>query len=62
MTADYLLGLAETQNHPNADLANLRLSDDMIALLKSGLIDNSLLCELAAHPDFPGSWMTLKFM
>ena len=53
VTADYLLGLSETKNHPNADLADLRLSDDMIMLLKSGLIDNSLLCELAVHPDFP---------
>ena len=53
VTADYLLGLSETRNHSNANLADLRLSDDMIALLKSGLIDNSLLCELAAHPDFP---------
>lgn len=53
VTADYLLGLSETKNHPNADLADLRLSDDMIELLKSGLVDNSLLCELAVHPDFP---------
>ena len=53
VTADYLLGLSEMRNHPNADLADLRLSDDMIELLKSGLVDNSLLCELAAHPDFP---------
>ena len=52
VTADYLLGLAETKNHPNADLADLRLSDDMIELLQSGRVDNSLLCELAAHPDF----------
>lgn len=29
------------------------MSDDMIGLLKSGLVDNSLLCELATHPDFP---------
>ena len=29
------------------------MSDDMIALLKSGRVDNSLLCELTAHPDFP---------
>ena len=42
VTADYLLGLSETKNHPNADLADLRVSDDMI-----------LLCELAVHPDFP---------
>ena len=53
MTVDYLLGRSKTKNHPNADLADLHLSDDMIELLKSGRVDNSLLCELAAHPDFP---------
>ena len=53
VTADYLLGLSEMKNHPNADLADLRLSDDMIELLKSGRVNNSLLCELAVHPDFP---------
>ena len=53
VTADYLLGLSQTRNHPNADLADLRLSDDMIELLKSGRVDTSLLCELAVHPDFP---------
>lgn len=53
VTADYLLGLSQTRNHPNADLADLRLSDDMIELLKSGRLDNSLLCELATHSDFP---------
>ncbi len=36
VTTDYLLGLAETKNHPNADLADLCLSDDMIELLQSG--------------------------
>lgn len=25
----------------------------MIAVLKSSRVDNSLLCEMAAHPDFP---------
>ena len=40
VTADYLLGLSQTKNHPNADLADLRLSDDMIELLKSGRVDN----------------------
>ena len=53
VTVDYLLGRSKTKNHPNADLADLRLNDDMIELLKSGRVDNSLLCELAAHPDFP---------
>ena len=53
VTIDYLLGRSKTKNHPNAELADLRLSDDMIELLNSGRVDNSLLCELAAHPDFP---------
>ena len=53
VTVDYLLGRSQTRNHPNADLADLHLSDDMIELLKRGLVDNSLLCELAVHPDFP---------
>ncbi len=52
VTTDYLLGLSEMKRHPNADLADLRLSDGMIDLLKSGRVDNTLLCELAAHPDF----------
>ena len=48
VTVDYLLGRSQTKNHPNANLADLRLSDDMIELLKSGRVDTSLLCELAA--------------
>ncbi len=52
VTADYLLGLFEMRSHPNADLTDLRLSDGMIELLKSGRIDTALLCELATHPDF----------
>ena len=42
VTADYLLGLSQTRNHPNADLADLRLSDDMIELLKSGRVDKAM--------------------
>jgi transcriptional regulator with XRE-family HTH domain len=52
VSADYLLGLTETKNHPNADLSELRLSDEMIGLLKSGKINTRLLCEMAAHRDF----------
>lgn len=48
MIADYLLGLSETKNHSNAVLVDLRLNDDMIELLKSGLVENSLLCESVA--------------
>ena len=52
VTADYLLGLTETKRHPNADLADLHLSDDMIDVLKEGRVDTALLGELVAHKDF----------
>ncbi len=52
VSTDYLMGMTETKNHPNTDLHDLHLSDDMIALLKSGKINNRLLCEMAAHKDF----------
>ena len=53
VSADYLLGLTETKNHPNAGLDDLHLSDDTIELLRSGRINNRLLCELATHEGFP---------
>jgi hypothetical protein len=49
---DYLLGRTEVKSLPNADIANLRLSDDMIELSKSSRIDIALLCKLATPPDF----------
>ena len=52
VTVDYLLGLTETKRHPNANLADLRLSDAMIEVLKEGRVDTTLLGELVAHPDF----------
>ena len=53
VSTDYLLGLTENKTPTNADLADLHLNDDMIALLKSGMLNNRLLCELTGHPDFP---------
>lgn len=52
VTTDYLLARTETKSHPNASLADLCLSDDMIELLKNKRIDTALLCELATHSDF----------
>lgn len=52
VTTDYLLGLSDIENHPNADLNDLHLSDKMIDLLKSGRLNNRLLCELTVHKDF----------
>ncbi len=37
VSTDYLLCLTENKNHPNTDLTNLHLSDDMVDLLLSGL-------------------------
>ena len=52
VSTDYLLGMTETKNHPDTDLHDLHLSDDMIALLKSGKLNTRLLCEMALHKDF----------
>ena len=52
VSTDYLLGVSEIKNHPDTDLAGLHLSDDMMKLLASGIINNRLLCEIATHPDF----------
>lgn len=52
VSTDYLLCLTENRNHPDTELTELRLSDDMVALLKSGRINNRLLCEIATHENF----------
>lgn len=52
VSTDYLLGLTENRNHSNTELTELHLSDDMVELLKSGRINNRLLCEIATHKDF----------
>ena len=52
VSTDYLLCLTENRNHPNTELTELHLSDDMVELLKSGRINNRLLCEIATHKCF----------
>ncbi|MCD8380890.1 MAG: helix-turn-helix domain-containing protein [Lachnospiraceae bacterium] len=52
VSVDYLLGLAEQKNHAEAAVEELHLSDAMLELLKSGKINNHLLCEMAVHPVF----------
>lgn len=52
VSTDYLLCLTENRNHPDTGLTELHLSDDMVELLKSGRINNRLLCEIATHEDF----------
>ena len=52
VSSDYLMGLTDNKEVPNADVQSLHLNDDMIDLLRSGKINNRLLCELATHPNF----------
>ena len=53
VTTDYLLGLVENKNRPDAALADLHLSDEAVDVLKSGKLNNRLFCELVTHPEFP---------
>lgn len=52
VSTDYLFCLTENKNHPNTELTDLHLSDDMVDLLKSEAINNRLLCEIATHDKF----------
>ena len=53
VSTDYLLCLTENRSRLDTELTELHLSDDMVALLKSGRINNRLLCEIATHKNFP---------
>ena len=52
VTVDYLLGLSDNRAHENTPLAELHLTDEAVALLKSGRVNNRLLCEIVAHDKF----------
>lgn len=52
VSTDYLLCLTENKNHPNTELTELHLNDEMLELLKSNRINNRLLCEIATHEEF----------
>ena len=52
VSTDYLLGLTEQKNHPDAEVLDLHLSDEMLAVLRSGKINNRLLCEIVTHRKF----------
>ena len=53
VTTDYLLGLSENKDPANADYTDLHLQDDTIALLKSGTLNNRMICEIIEHEEFP---------
>lgn len=52
VSSDYLLGLTENIEEGSSTISDLKLDDDTVNVLKSGTINNRLLCEIIKHPDF----------
>lgn len=52
VSIDYLLGITENKTEANTPLEELHLSDDAVAILKSGNINTRLLSEIITHPIF----------
>lgn len=53
VTTDYLLGATTSDQQTRSDVAELNLTDEAICVLKSGEINNKLLCELMIQEKFP---------
>ena len=52
VSTDYLLGLTENIEEGKSSISEIKLDDDTIRILKSGDVNNRLLCEVIKHPDF----------
>lgn len=52
VSTDYLLGLTENIEEESSTVSELKLDDETVKILKSGTINNRLLCEIIKHPDF----------
>lgn len=52
VSTDYILGLTENIKDVPSSVSELKLDDETIDILKSGTINNRLLCEIIKHPDF----------
>ncbi len=53
VSTDYLLGRSENLKSRNESIEELHLNDETIDVLKSGKLNNRLVCELITHPLFP---------
>ena len=53
VSTDYLFGLTDNRQHRHIEVDALRLSDPAIGTLSGENLNNRLLSELIAHPDFP---------
>jgi len=52
VSIDYLFCRTENREQINTPLSELHLNDEAVALLKSGRINNRLLCEMISHEKF----------
>lgn len=52
VSTDYLLGLTENIEEASSPISELKLDNDTVKVLKSGTINNRLLCEIVKYPDF----------
>ena len=53
VSLDYLFDKSPVRDNTNTDIKELGLDDKTIDLLKSGQVNNRLLCEVICHPRFP---------
>jgi len=60
VSADYLFGLTDNKEYRNTEIEKLHLSDDAVSELISGKLNNRLLSELIAHPDFSELFAALE--
>jgi len=52
VTTDYLMGVSNIENRPDAEVHELRLTNDALRALKSGGFNGELLSEVICHKDF----------
>ena len=52
VSADYLLGLSENEEEGNTEISELKLDDETVSILKSGKVNNRIICEVIKHPNF----------
>jgi len=52
VTTDYLMGVSNIENRPDAEIHELRLTSEALRILKSGGFNGKLLSEVICHKDF----------
>ena len=52
VSVEYLMGVTDNKTQAKTSVRELKLDDETVEILKSGKINNRLLCEIIKHPDF----------